>query len=173
MEIKIKSNPQSDDYFKFGLNHAKKRLLIVPAIAIGVISLFYLAIFIYLGADNWPSDLTVYYFGFLAFAAILLPMLNIGLIKITSNRQYRTSVHPESEITVSDEGLQSHSVRGDSRMPWSHLYRVAESKSAVYFYLSSAQAVMLPARYFTTEQYAQLHELCRKCVPPKKNRLKY
>lgn len=172
MEIKISSHPEADDYFKFSLNHAKKRLLLVPAIAIGVISIFYLAIFIYLGADFWPAVLTTYYFGFLAFAIIILPLLNIALLKITSKHQYRTSVRPNSEITVNDEGLQSHSVRGDSRVPWSHIYRVTESKSAVYFYLSSAQAVMLPARCFTPGQYAQLHELCKKYIPPKKNRLK-
>ena len=173
MQIKINSCPVADDFFKFSLNHAKKRLIIVPAVALGVISLFYLAIFIYLGPDYWTFELTTYYIGFFVFAVVVLPLLNIALIKITSSRQFHTSVHPESDITISDEGLQSHSVRGDSRVPWSYIYRVAESKSAVYFYLSSAQAVILPARSFTPEQYAQLHELSRKYIPPKKNKLKY
>ncbi len=173
MEIKINSRPVADDFFKFSLSHSKKRLIIVPAVAIGVISLFYLAIFIYLGADHWTSELTTYYIGFFIFAVVVLPLLNIALIKITTSRQYRTTVHPESDITINDEGLQSHSVRGDSRVPWSHIYRVTESKSAVYFYLSSAQGVILPARSFTPEQYTQLHELCRKYIPPKRNRLKY
>jgi hypothetical protein len=173
MEIKVSNRPEKDDYFRFSLNHIKKRMIIVPAIGIFLFSVLYLIIYLDLGPYYWPQELTVYYVLFVLFMAGLLPLINILTIRVAANRQYRTTMHTNRELTIGDEGLQSHSELGDMRLPWSHIHRATESKSAVYLYLSSAQAIILPERDFTAEQYAMLHELCRRYIPPKRNRLKY
>jgi len=172
MEIQFHSHPELGDYFKFGLHHSKKRLILVPVILLCAFSAMYLILWIRLGPENWSQKLTVYYCIFLVFTA-LLPLLNIGLLKAAANRQFRTTVHHDSEQSVGDEGLHTCSELGEGRIPWSHIHKASESKSAIYLYLSLAQALVLSKRFFTDEQYAALHELCRKHILPKRNKLKY
>lgn len=169
MEIRYHSHVEPEDYFKFGISHAKKRIILTPTIALALITALYLIMY---GVTDWSPELKMVYVAFAVFAIVLLPLLNIGMIKAAANRQYRTGVHHDNEQVISDEGLYSHNELGEVRMPWSHIHKATESKNAMYLYLSSAQAIILPKREFNDEQYAALHELCKKNIPPQRNKLK-
>ena len=172
MDFTVTYRLEQKDYYSFNLHHSKLRLLLIPIVFILVISVAFLWSLLSAAPNETPTSLPSIYIVYIIAIIVVLPFINILMIRGIAAKQYRSVMHKDITLQLDEEGLKYSGSFGESRLPWTAVHRVSESSAGAYFYFSAAQAVIIPKRAMSHAQYETLRTLCRKHLTPKKCRLK-
>jgi len=173
MEFRKKVLTSNDDYYRFNLNHIKMRLLVNP---ISFLILVPAALYVVFPPPAGMHPLFMLFIGIpiALFFAALLTWLSIRSLKKQSKKQYDSSkmLQTEAEVTISGSGVAETSELAQAEYAWADIYKVSESGSGIYIYVSRLTALIIPKRLFSTGEDADIRAIVCANLPAAKNKLK-
>ncbi|MDR2885889.1 MAG: YcxB family protein [Rikenellaceae bacterium] len=119
----------------------------------------------YAGATD-GSDMML----FIGIFCAVLPLLMVWGMRRSAKKikKENASFRQPIRYRVSEELLHVEAYQGASDIRWADAWDAVEYKTAYYVFLSSVQAMILPKRYFTPEEQAQISQLLKTVFPVRK-----
>lgn len=171
MEIRRQYQPTLKDYYAFNRHHFRRHAIVRPIV--------YIVLFIVggiIGISQNPVSFTpvIIYFSVASIVIILMALYFQFYIKAHARKQYDSSpiTKAETEIVIAPVGIRESSNKYTLTLDWNDLYKAESSEDGIYIYFSRYQAVILPMRLLSDDDYAAVFELVKQHMPPAKNRMK-
>lgn len=169
MEIKKNILLSLEDYTDFNYFHVKKRLIVSPIIVAACILIVLMIGFVEGDPGYMFTESSSGVVLFICLAVCLLLPLEI---KFIAKKQYNTSnLRAETEFVIDGAGVRQSNQFGNSNVGWAYLFKAAESKKSLFFYISKAQAFIMPKRYLSPYEIEGIRSLIKSNMAPKKYRL--
>lgn len=159
------------DHLRFTFKHHYRNWVMKAGVALSVLFVLFLAVLTCTGAWSEP-DVFVALGALPAYTLVLLPLGLFFWVKraLSSNKL----LQDEGCYEFSDEGLVVRSSSGESRLGWDKLYRARGDSTALYLYISTAQAFVIPSRFFGDGQdMSRAVEMLRDNLTPKQFKLNW
>lgn len=153
-EIKLSIILEYNDYKKFVLFHSRKAIIIemLFIVAVYVGTLVFLTL-----SDDEVLDLSLFLLIVIPLGVIMIPIIifairQISLFKI--KRIYRSDklVQKMQNYTINNTGIKIESESITGILKWDEVFRVDESKYSFLIYLSRIKALMLPKKFFESDE---------------------
>ena len=112
---------------------------------------------------------------YLVSGGTVVVLLSWLVTYLTARKAWKTNAQAKESFncTFTDVGIHSESKTGTGDLSYDTIYKVCETKTAFYMYLSSAFAIVMPKRCFeNAEDVRRVREFFVKNVDKKKLRLK-
>ncbi|NUU62932.1 YcxB family protein [Paenibacillus agri] len=159
-EIKVDTELSSGDVQEFNLWFSLNSRIIVTSFSV----VAYFAIMLAITKNYSTSSLSILAVTAVGLAIILWFITRSSLTK-KSKRAFESdnqSKLPQSYV-ISDEGIRHQSDSGSGHVKWEEIYKIGETASLFAFFVSANQALILPKRFFQSEDDKQFFkELARK-----------
>lgn len=171
--IKLNIQHKEEDCRNFNfylMNFSKKRFVMIGVflvlfILVGVSS------FIFSGSGNNYSGFNVWLRGAAAiFGVIVIWVLFILMLDATFVKIFRTDkkLQLEHTVVINDEGITIESKTDNEKIKWDDVYKIGESKKAIYCFVSIIRAIIIPKRILDNGLLDQIKKTAEEKLSPDK-----
>jgi glucan phosphoethanolaminetransferase (alkaline phosphatase superfamily) len=171
MDIKVKININKKEHIKFTLYSQRKAMGWTPLVVI----LLLLIICIWLDVLRSRETDAFFLSYMVAILGALVFFVNYLYTIFWARREWKTSAFAGESVdfTFSDAVIRMESARGSVSIGYETIFKICESQTAFYMYLSSASVIVVPKRCFeNTEDVRALREFFVKNIDKKKLKLR-
>ncbi|OBZ08424.1 hypothetical protein A8L34_24265 [Bacillus sp. FJAT-27264] len=159
-EITVDTELNSGDVQEFNLWFSLNSRIIVTSFSV----VAYFAIMLAITKNYSTSSLSILAATAVGLAIILWFITRSSLTK-KSKKAFESdnqSKLPQSYV-ISDEGIRHQSDSSSGHVKWEEIYKIGETATLFAFFVSANQALILPKRFFQSEEDKQFFkELARK-----------
>lgn len=173
MEFRKSYKIELTDYQRYNLFCSKKQLVLMPTLFVVFVPMLILFVFKIDTTLGWVLILIIAVLISAIFAG-LMTVLNIVLLKRISKKQYDSSktIQAENELVIDKTGVRESNIYGNMAIEWTDIFKVAESKHAIYMHISKLQAFIIPKGLLNQQEDSTIRTLARENLPIEKYRLK-
>jgi hypothetical protein len=159
-EIKVNTELSGGDVQEFNLWFSLNSRMIITSFSV----IAYFMIMLMITKDYSATGVTI-----LAGTAIVLAVVLWYITRSSISKKSRKAFESDNlakqpqNYIISDEGIQYESESGEGQIKWEDIYKIGETGSLFAFFVSSNRALILPKRFFQSEEDKQFFkELARK-----------
>lgn len=148
-EIKVDTVLKSEDVREFNLWFSLNSRIILNSFSV----VAYFVILLLITKNYSTTNISVLAGTAVILAAVLWYMTKSSLVK-KSKKAFATdslAQQPQS-YSISDEGIKYVSEAGTGQVKWEEIHKIGETMSLFVFFVSSNRALIIPKRYFQSEQ---------------------
>ena len=169
MEFRKTVKIELEDQISLSFYAAKLQLILFPilvvvlAIAVSLINID--------GAIDWFYAIIMLVISiFFAGIAVLASVLSL---RYKSKKQFLSNkiIQMPYDFSLDNESVRVSSERGNANVPWTDVYKVGESQSCYFIFISRMQAYVIPKRLLVSGEEETLRALLQQHVASKMCRL--
>jgi hypothetical protein len=165
-ELKFTIQLTQKDYLNFQWSHSgflksRKWLILLFLILMFVFILVPYILFEDLSLVSFSVIPFSIFLPFLVLAGLFLLVYFVTVYRSKSVFKNDNFINQPYDLVINDEGMSIQAYRSNTNPGWNDIYRYLVNKHGVYIYISEQKAILIPARYLTTEDKASLLEILK------------